>query len=277
MFESVTGHEKEKDILINDIKNNHVSHAYLFSGIEGIGKKELALEFARTLLKTGNLDTCVDYTYIEKLPDKKEIIVEQVRNSIVNNVYIAPATCDKKVYIINDAELLNLASQNALLKTLEEPPQYIVIILITSNEKALLPTVISRLKKISFNKLSYSDIQYEIKKTYNKEIEKDKLKFADGSLKVAIQLIQDENDNKYSKIEKFYESVKKSKRIDALNHLEQISFKDEDTFKYLEYLMMCDKNYSKMHIIEKARNRMKQNANEDIVKQTFYIKMSKER
>ena len=71
MFEKIIGHEESKKILISDIENAKVSHAYLFSGIEGIGKKELALEFAKLLLNTDNLETCVDYKYIDKLPLKR--------------------------------------------------------------------------------------------------------------------------------------------------------------------------------------------------------------
>ena len=138
MFENILGHDNVKKQLTSDFNEQKVSHAYLFLGTEGIGKKSLAIEFAKGLLGTNNLATCVDYKYIEKLPDKKEIIVEQVRNKIVNDVYVAPATGNYKVYIINDAHLLNTAAQNALLKTLEEPPKYVVIILITNNEKAAL-------------------------------------------------------------------------------------------------------------------------------------------
>ena len=66
MFEKIIGHEESKKILENDIVNGKISHAYLFSGIEGIGKKELALEFAKELLNTENLNTCMDFKYIEK-------------------------------------------------------------------------------------------------------------------------------------------------------------------------------------------------------------------
>ena len=100
MFENILGHNKVKKLLTSDLDEQEVSHAYLFLGLEGIGKKELAIEYAKELLNTNNLDTCVDYKYIEKLPDKKEIIVDQVRNKIVNDVYVAPATGNYKVYII---------------------------------------------------------------------------------------------------------------------------------------------------------------------------------
>ena len=274
MFENILGHDNVKKQLTSDFNESKVSHAYLFLGLEGIGKKELAIEFARVLLDTNNLDTCVDYKYIEKLPDKKEIIVEQVRNKIVNDVYVAPATGNYKVYIINDAHLLNAAAQNALLKTLEEPPKYVVIILITNNEKALLTTVLSRVKKVKFNSLCNSDILAILKEKYDTEIDENKLEYANGSLKVAVELSKEE-DNKYLKIDDLYKCYKKQDMLGAMKGIEQVNFKDDETFNYLQYLFMQDKAFAQIPIIETSRNRMKQNANEDIVKQALNIYIMK--
>lgn len=270
MFENILGHDNVKKQLKSDFEESKVSHAYLFLGIEGIGKKTLAIEFAKKLLNTDNLDTCVDYKYIEKLPEKKEIIVEQVRTKIVNDVYVAPATGDYKVYIVNDAHLLNTAAQNALLKTLEEPPKYVVIILVSNNEKALLTTVLSRVKKVNFNRLSNNDIEALLANKYNLEISSSKLEYAGGSLKVAIELGNTE-DNKYLKLDELYLSYKKKDILSAMKCIEQVSFKDDETFNYLQYLFMQDKDYSKIQCVEKARNRMKQNASEDMVKQALNI------
>lgn len=276
MFDDILGHEEEKNILKNDIENKQISHAYLFSGPEGVGKKLLAISFAKYLLNTENLNTCVDYTYIERLPDKKEILVEQVRNKIVNDVYIAPATCSKKVYIINDAETLNLSAQNTLLKTLEEPPQYVVIILITSSEKSLLTTILSRVKKIKFNKLSNSDIKSKLNLMMNKQLSSDKLEYAQGSMKIALDLAKEDN-NEYDKIEELYKYIKDNDKINAIRKIDEVNFKNDETFRFLEYLLFNDKNYSKIEIVEKAKKRMKQNANEDMVKTTFVINLMKER
>ena len=276
MFDDILGHEIQKDILKNDVENNQISHAYLFSGPEGVGKKLLAIDFAKKILGTDNLNTCVDYTFIEKLPDKKEILVEQVRNKIVNDVYIAPATCSKKVYIINDAEYLNLSSQNTLLKTLEEPPEYVVIILITSTEKALLTTILSRVKKVMFNKLNSQDVESKINLMFNKKLSQDKLDYADGSLKVAIELSKEDN-NEFLKLEELYKFIKAKDKTSSIKIIDEISFKNEETFRFLEYLVLKDKSYNKIEIIEHARKRMKQNANEDMVKLAFVINMMKER
>ena len=276
MFDEILGHDFEKDILKSDIKNNQVSHAYLFSGPEGIGKKQIALAFAKLLLNTQNLDTCVDYEYIEKLPEKKEILVEQVRNKIVNDVYIAPATCARKVYIINDAENLNLSSQNTLLKTLEEPPEYVVIILITSKEKALLTTILSRVKKIVFNKLNNSDIQSKLEIMLNKRLSDDKLTYADGSLKNALDILKEDNDE-YAKIEQLYNYIKEKDKINAIKKIDEINFKNDETFRFLEHLILKEKRYSDIETVEHVQKRMKQNANEDMLKLSFVLNMIEKR
>lgn len=274
MFENILGHGKIKKQLEEELINSKVSHAYLFIGPEGIGKKEVAIEFAKGLLNTNNLDVCVDYKFIEKLPDKKEIIVDQIRNKIVNDVHVAPATCSTKVYIINDAHLLNIQAQNSLLKTLEEPPKYVVIILVTNNEKALLTTVLSRVKKVKFEKLSNDDVETLLLNKYNLAISRDKLEYASGSLKVANEFAKIE-DNKYLNVEELYTCYKKGNMLNAMKSIEQVNFKDDETFNYLQYLFMKDKAYDKISLVEKARNRMKQNANEDMVKQALNIEMIK--
>ena len=158
MFDKVIGHDKPKEILTNDIEKNKISHAYAFVGPMGVGKQKLAEEFAKKLLKAENLNVAIDYKKIEKIEGKKNILVEQIRKELVEDVYTHPAVSDYKVYVIDDAEYLNEESQNSLLKTLEEPPEYVCIILITQNMQSFLPTVISRVKQIKFDKLSDREI-----------------------------------------------------------------------------------------------------------------------
>lgn len=276
MFESILGHENVKKTLLDDFESGTVSHAYLFSGIDGIGKKLTAIEFAKKLLNTNNLSTCVDYEFIQKAEDKKEIVVEQVRNRIVNDVYVAPATGRYKVYIVDDAHFLNISAQNALLKTLEEPPKHVVIILITNNEKALLTTVLSRVKKVNFSVLSNDDIASFLKINLNKEITNEKLDYANGSLNLAIELVENVDNNKYNQLDEMYKCIKNKDKLKLTKSIEQINFKDEETFNYIQHLFYIDRLYDKITCVEQARKRMKQNANEDIVKQAFSIKVMKE-
>ena len=271
MFEKIIGNEESKKILISDIQNAKVSHAYLFSGIEGIGKKELALEFAKVLLNTENLNTCVDFKYIEKLQDKKDIIVEQVREKIVNDVYVAPATGNYKVYVINDAHLMNSSAQNALLKTLEEPPHYVVIILITYLEEGLLTTVMSRVKPIKFSLLKPAEIDFLTETQVGKKLTNEEQEYANGSLKVALELLKE--NNKYDKINVCLSKIKNNDKLGTMKALEEIDFKDDETFKYFEYLFLIESRFECIPVTEYARRRMLENANEDIVKQAFMLKV----
>lgn len=273
MFEDIIGHEDVKKILKENIANDTLSHAYLFSGTEGIGKKSIAIEFAKQLLNTENLDTCIDFKLIEKLEDKKDIIVEQIREKLVNDVYTAPATGTHKVYIINDAHLMNASCQNALLKTLEEPPEYVVIILVTHMPQALLTTVLSRVNKITFKNLTNSDVDYITNKILGKTLDKDKKEYAAGSLKVALELLKDEEENKYMKIDKFFKSYINKDNLSMIKTLEELDFKDEEIFNYLEYVFLANEEYDKIPLIESMRFRMESNANELILKQAFVIKL----
>jgi DNA polymerase III gamma/tau subunit len=92
MFENILGHENEINILKNSILNNTISHSYLFSGPAGVGKLLIAKEFAKMILNVDNLNSCPDYKYICKREDKKNILVEQIRDDVINDIYITPAT-----------------------------------------------------------------------------------------------------------------------------------------------------------------------------------------
>ncbi|MBR6688634.1 MAG: DNA polymerase III subunit delta' [Clostridia bacterium] len=271
MFEKIIGHNESKKILENDIVNGKVSHAYLFSGIEGIGKRELALEFAKELLNTEHLNACIDFKYIEKAEDSTVIKVEQIRKALADDVHIAPATCDRKVYIINDAHLMNEEAQNAILKTLEEPPSYVVIILVTHTEQQLLTTVMSRVKLVKFSKLDEPDLDVLTDKITGKKLDVLKHEYANGSLKIALELLKD--DNKYDKIKAVVDKITFKDKLGTMNALAEVSFKDEETFKYFEYIFLRNKMYSLVPIVEYAKNRMNENGNEDMIKTAFMLKV----
>ena len=152
MFENILGNEKNKNILSKSIELNKTLHSYIFWGTEGIGKKLIAKEFAKKILCTDNKEnnckckSCIefdsnnnpDFSLIEGLDGKVKI--EQIRE-MQRKVAEKPIISNKKVYIINDADTMTTEAQNCLLKTLEEPPEYITIFLICSNENNLLSTI----------------------------------------------------------------------------------------------------------------------------------------
>ena len=157
-FKDVVGHKDIINYIKNAVKMDQVSHAYIMNGERGAGKKLLAYLFAMTLLceeggeepcntchscrqaETGNHPDIIRVTH-EK---PNSISVDDIREQVNNTIMIKPYQGPYKVYIIDHADLMTPQAQNALLKTIEEPPQYAVLMLLTENAEALLPTINSR-------------------------------------------------------------------------------------------------------------------------------------
>jgi DNA polymerase-3 subunit delta' len=157
-FKNVVGHKDIIQYIRNAVSMDKVSHAYIMNGARGSGKKMLASLFAMTLLceKQGPdpCNTCHSCRQAESdnHPDiiwaahekPNTISVDDIREQVNNTIMIKPYQGPYKIYIIDRAELMTPQAQNALLKTIEEPPEYAVIILLTENAEVLLPTINSR-------------------------------------------------------------------------------------------------------------------------------------
>ncbi|MCR4671840.1 MAG: DNA polymerase III subunit delta' [Lachnospiraceae bacterium] len=157
-FSEVTGHEQIKESLRNALISKKVSNAYIFCGEDGCGKNTLASAFAKALVcEAGYGDSCGMCRSCMRFesgnhPDVRRIIhekpasigVDEVRAQLVNDVAEKPYYGGRKVYIIDEAEKLTAEAQNAMLKTLEEPPAYAVILLLANSTEPLLPTILSR-------------------------------------------------------------------------------------------------------------------------------------
>lgn len=265
MFESIIGHKREKNLISSFLENNNISHAYLFSGKKGIGKSKVAKEFAKALLNVKNLDSSPDFKYITKKDDKKDIIVEQIRKELIDDIYISPISGDRKVYIIDDAETLNVASQNSLLKTLEEPPKYAVIILISSNINSFLPTIISRVNEITFDGVSREKLRTYIENSYDKNLSNNMLDFIDGSIGNAINILENNLLDSFVKIDELYKKLLEKDVIVSLKNSEEIDFGMEYMLDYLEYILYNENKFSTVKYVENAKVRLKYNGNYDII------------
>ena len=287
IFKNIIGNKQNKEILSKVIENNNIAHSYMFIGKESIGKMLFAKEFAKTILCTDNQKPCnkcksciefntsnnPDFTIIE--PEGNAIKIDQIRE-LVKKVYEKPIVSNKKVYIINDSNLMTKEAQNSLLKTLEEPPEYVTIILIASNENLFLPTIKSRCTKLIFNKLLDNEIKDILEKEYNYINVPDLvLKIADGSVKKAVNLQGKEDD--YKKINNMYSNLENINIIDIINSKEEV-FKDkEKILEILEYinLIFFDKikqntSYIQcMNILEETKDRLKKNNNFDMTIDNF--------
>ena len=265
MFERVIGHEDKKKYFENIIKNHNISHCYIFSGNDGIGKLTFAKQIAKNILNTDNLDTCIDYKFITKHEEKKDIVVEQIRKEIINDVYIKPISGEYKVYIIDEAQNLNIAAQNALLKTLEEPPKHIVIILICSNINKILPTILSRVSKLNFNGLRNEQIQNYLKDKLNTTLPLNVLEYVDGSIGKAISIVNNNLNEKYEQIDSLVESFQKKEVINALDLASEIDFNNNDLLEYLEFRMFKNNMYSSIKYVHNSIIRLRNNGNYEIV------------
>ena len=184
MFENIFGNNSIKKVLEQSIYSNKVSHSYLMIGISGIGKKMIATEFAKGILCLSENKSCnycksciefdgnnnPDFLCIE--PEGSSIKIGQIRE-LQKRIQEKPIISEKKVYIIDQADLMTKEAQNCLLKTLEEPPEFATIILVGTNENAFLTTIKSRCMILHFNPIEdmyikkYLDEKYQIKNIVN--------------------------------------------------------------------------------------------------------------
>jgi len=288
-FKNIIGNEDAKEILIKSLKNKTVLHSYMFIGNEGIGKNLIANQFAKMILcnefndsniqECENCKSCIefesnnhpDFYYIE--PDGKNIKIEQIR-TMQNKVIEKPIISNKKVYIINDADLMTKEAQNCLLKTLEEPPEYIVIILVVSNENKILTTIKSRCMKIFFSKIKDNEINNYLMQNYGmNNIGKNILKLCDGSIGKCIS-IKDKLED-YLKIDNIFINFNNN-LVKVLNSAE-ILYKDKDYINnYLDYINVILYQYANdnlgnnakyinsIKIVEKTKQKLLANSNYDM-------------
>lgn len=216
-FQNIVGHNKIISHLKNAIQMDKVSHAYIINGEENSGKKMLAEAFAMALQceegqaePCGNCRSCrqakdrnqPDIIYIgedDVLEDKKtkSISVDEIRTLLNNDIVIKPYSSKYKVYIVDNAEKMNVQAQNALLKTIEEPPAYGVIILLTTNADSFLPTILSRCILLNIKTVEEEQIKKHLMKKYQVPDYKAEIcaAFAQGNVGKAIQLASSDSFN----------------------------------------------------------------------------------
>ena len=194
MFDKILGNDKIKSQLKQAVDLRKTSHSYLFLGTSGIGKKMIAKEFSKMILceseekYCNHCKSCIefdsnnnpDFSLIE--PDGTSIKIEQIRQ-IQKKIIEAPIISKNKVYIIDDANLMTTEAQNCLLKTLEEPPEFVTIILIGSKESSFLSTIKSRCTIIKFQEIENEEIKKYLSINYGiNNISEEMLEIFGGSI-----------------------------------------------------------------------------------------------
>ena len=190
-FDDIIGEEQIKEHFKQSIILGKVSHAYIFEGEMGCGKKALAYAYAKALqCKEGSAWPCGSCTSCLQAENNSQpdIItvthekptsfgVEELREQLVQDVTIRPYDSRYKIYIIPDAELMTPAAQNAILKTIEEPPEYAVIMLLTTNAGKFLPTILSRCVKLTVKPVDNRKV-YSYLEAHYEDLTEDTLRFA---------------------------------------------------------------------------------------------------
>lgn len=234
MFDLLLGQEGIKEKLNKIIDEGRVSNAYIFSGPEGVGKRRCADLFAEKLLGVKK-ENSPDFFLIEPKKGESSIKIDAIRD-LTKEISMKPYG-RYKIYIIDGAEKMTIQAQNSLLKTLEEPSSYGIIILITKNEQALLDTVRSRCVDMRFSPLSRKDIKkIMVGKNLDDERLDTAIAFSGGSVSKAIQIYEDEVlINIRNEIEEFIKTlVIEDNLVEVLRATERLKPFSDEVFKIIE-------------------------------------------
>lgn len=252
-FKDIIGQEQMKEHLQNAIAMNKVSHAYIINGERSSGKEYVAKVFAAALqCEKGGTEPCGEcHSCIQaKSGNQPDIIfvshdkpntigVEDIRTQVNNDIGIKPYSSPRKVYIMNEGEKMTVQAQNALLKTLEEPPEYAVILILTSNVDSLLPTILSRCVVLNMKPVP----DHKVKKYLMEELEIPDYKanicvaFARGNIGKAKMLASSEEFEKVKEeavtLVKYINDMDISEVVKAIKKISEYQF---DVTDYLDIL-----------------------------------------
>jgi DNA polymerase III subunit delta' len=253
----IIGHEKQKEILFKLGENGNIPHALLFSGGDKIGKKKMAIEFAKKLLGE---DDSTDFFLL--LPEDGIIKIEEVRN-LQEKLSLKPYNHSFKIGIIDDAHLMRKDAQNAFLKTLEEPRGNSILILITPYPYMLLGTILSRVQEIKFSLVPKQSIEKHLIKLGAKP---DKAKeislISSGQIGKAIDYF-----NNPDKVEMFNQAIKDISGMERTNYFQRFNFaKKMSELENIDEIMDIWQRYFRREMILRVNN------NEDVYRAKELIK-----
>ena len=254
-FNDIIGHDMIKEHFKKAIEAQKVSHAYILAGEAGMGRKSLANSFALTLLcEQGKAEPCMkchackqvltgnhpDLVYVTH--EKPNTIgVDDIRKQINDTIMIRPYSSYYKIYIVDEAEKMTAQAQNALLKTIEEPPSYAVIILLTTNPEAFLPTIISRCVQLKLKPLQDFVVkQYLVESIGVPEANADVYAaFARGNLGKAIHLAESEDFRLlYEEVLHLLKHIKEMNISELLDYIKKLRENNLDIYECLDLMQL---------------------------------------
>ena len=250
-FQDIIGNEDAKEYFIKALTKNHLSHSYIFEGPYGVGKKTFARKLAKAILCENRDEdkachrcqschmveagTHPDIITIEK--DTKVTKVDNIRENIVREMEIKPYQSNHKIIIVNAADTINIQGQNAMLKTIEEPPKYGIVILVCENLASMLPTIKSRCITVRFNPLSKEKMnEYLHGKGIGEAERQVYAKLSEGSIGVINDILQDENYIELRKQSAAYlERLGKANLLQLYDLVKEITDQKEQIEQILEF------------------------------------------
>ena len=255
-FKDIIGQESIKKHLQTAIKTGNLSHAYIINGEYGSGRQTIASALAKTIQcqsKTDDTDACgvctsckqaeshnhPDIKYITH--DKTSISVNDIREQLNNDISIKPYSSEYKIYIIPDANKMTEQAQNALLKTIEEPPVYAIIILLAENCDSLLPTIRSRCVTLTMNPVEKDKICTYLENKFQLEPEQAQIaaNYCQGNIGKAIRFASSsdfiEMKNQVLKLLKNLDSMDIASIIDTIK---EFSTHKNDINDYLDLMLL---------------------------------------
>lgn len=254
-FQDIIGHANVVGFLKKSIEMGKVSHAYIINGPEGAGKLRIAKAFAAALqCQEEGTDACLEchsckQALSENHPDIIRLVrdklstigVNEIREQINNDVHVRPYSGKYKIYIIEDAHLMTMQAQNALLKTIEEPADYAVFLLLTANKEALLPTILSRCVTLNLRPVNSRLIREYLLENYEiSEYDANVCAaFSQGNVGKAERLANSDHFNKIKDeavdLIKYIPDMEIYEIIEAIKHVTEFKVDIED---YLDILII---------------------------------------
>ena len=258
MSDFILGNEKIRHHLRESIIKQSISHAYILAGDNGIGKSKIAREFAMELIcekhtGCGECPACrqfladayPDFFYMDA-DGKESIGIDRIRENIVNDVSIRPYHGKVKIYIIDEADKMTVGAQNALLKTIEEPPEYVVILLLVRNMSLLLETIRSRCIKLLLSAVSNDRIKrWLVEKGTSEDLATVVASYSNGAPGIAKAMAESEDfAGMYNQNVEFLKKISEASINDILLFIEELKkrtggFKDFINFLRLWYRDIC--------------------------------------
>ncbi len=281
-FDDIVSQEHVSSTLKNAIKQNRLAHAYMFCGPRGVGKTTMARVLARTVneidqkIDGESLNQTLNVVEIDAASNNK---VDDIRD-LRERVRIPPQNGRYKVYIIDEVHMLSKSAFNALLKTLEEPPDHIIFIFATTEPHKVLPTILSRVQRFDFKRISIDEIVDRLRSVAKNEsiqIDDESLhviaKKADGALRDALGLLDQAisfcgNDIQHEELLRALNVVSTERMFDFMNTVEQQDASEglelindllQEGYDIQEYLvgltehirnLYVAKSSAKMHLVE---------------------------